>query len=182
MSKLTFRLIALSLVAVGQMALAAEEATLKTSASEISNRQKNKIGAYLSLLGDPAPTLAGLNAAYNVTDYLRLHAGYGEVKVTTSVSMNGNTLGSSEASMTTLGLGALTTVPNWSLTPVAGVSYSRVFTSGDGEFNVNQNNVYGTVGLDWQSEGGFNVGLGYNMAFTAKGFSNGYINLGYFFM
>jgi hypothetical protein len=95
---------------------------------------------------------------------------------------SGNSISTTEASMTTLGVGALATVPKWNLSPVAGLSYSRVFTSGSGTFNVNENNVYATVGADWQANSGFNAGVGYNAALTSKGFSNAYFNIGYFFM
>ena len=161
---------------------AAGSSNSTTTPTEASNRQTTKLGAYFGVLGDPAPTLVGINAAYNMADYLRLHAGYGQIKVTSSLSSNGTTLASSETTMTTLGLGALAAVPGWNITPVAGLSYSHVFISGDGDFNYAPNNVYTTIGADWQAASGFNVGVGYNLALTQKSFGNAYLNLGYFFM
>jgi hypothetical protein len=174
--------IALAIMATVQVN-AAPETTVSTKAeAPQSNRQLKKIGAYLGIGGDPAPTVVGLNAAYNITDYLRLHAGYGEVEVTSKISFTNTGITASTKKMTTLGAGALATVPGWSISPVAGLAYSHVFTSGDGEFDVANNNVYGTVGVDYTNDAGMNIGVGYNLFLTEKAQSGAYVNLGYFFM
>ena len=172
-------LILMTLICITTQAMASDGEL--TSSLPNDNRTHTKFGTYLSILGDPAPTLVGINAAYNLTDFLRLHAGYGQVSVTDSVSLNGSQFTSSTASMTTLGGGALAMVPGWNLTPVAGLSYSHVFLSGSGIFSVSPDNVYATVGVDWQAHSGFNLGAGFNMALAGQS-SGGYVNLGWFFL
>lgn len=153
------------------------DSTMSTEAdlSTFSNRQGNKLGVYMSVLGDPFPNLIGMNAAYNLTDYLRANLGYGKVSAS---------IGESEASLTTIGAGAKGMVPGWSLTPVLGLNATYAMFSGSA---ITVNNLsksglvpYLNVGLDWQAQGGFNVGLGTNVSFSDAG-SGGYLNLGYFF-
>lgn len=162
----------------GIMVLAAFFATLASTAhGEESNRSKKKIGGYVGILGDPAPTLLGINAAYNLTDYLRLTAGFGQVKA--SVTLNG---ASSDQSMTTLGAGAKLLYPGWSLSPVLSLGYSHVSIDAGGIVaDVAANNVFMGVGMDWQAESGFNFGLGLNVAVSGASGTLPYVNLGWFF-
>jgi hypothetical protein len=131
---------------------------------------EKRIGAYLGILGDPSPTLLGLNAAYNATDFLRAHAGWGNVSASGPAG---------DVSVNTLGLGVNAMWPGQDLTPVLGLSYSHLFTSGIiTEFELN--NVYATIGGDLQTEVGFNLGFGFNVSLTDS-ITLPYINLGWFF-
>ncbi len=141
-----------------------------------SNRTSQRFGAYLSVLGDPAPNLIGINGAYNVTDYMRVNVGFGH----TSVSA-----GTDTASLTTFGAGAKFMMPDWNLTPVLGANLSYAIFSGSGDMSVGGLTATGlvpylSVGADWQAKSGFNAGLGMNVA-IGNGSSAPYFNVGYFF-
>jgi outer membrane autotransporter protein len=167
-------------------ALASTE-TGTSTATETSRRSEKKLGAYLGVLGDPAPTAIGLNLAYNVADYLRASIGYGDASSkTTSCDMSSGTCASEETGkLQTFGAGLRAMMPGWSFTPVLGVSLGYMKLSGD--FTNVQGlthsgfNAYGNVGFDYQARSGFNVGFGYNFPLGNKMESNPYLNLGWFF-
>ncbi len=165
-----------------------------------SNRMAKRFGAYVSVLGDPSPTLVGINGAYNITDYLRATAGLGYVS--TSLTMGSSV---SEASLTTFGGGIKAMMPGWNLTPIMGLnvayaafsskstqpkkipgSYTEsVAGANDPELEVNglkesQINPYLTVGADWQDKSGFNAGLGIQLSFIGAD-ATPYFQLGWFF-
>ncbi len=153
-----------------------------SNSSEItvaSNRMRRKAGVYLGVLGDPFPTLIGVNLAYNAFDFARFTAGLGQISAS---------LGNASASATTLGGGARFFVPGWSLSPVAGLSFAYVAVSQSGgtaitvaNFTTSQALIYGNIGVDWQAASGFNVGLGYNLSFMSGLGGLPYINLGWYF-
>ena len=143
-----------------------------------SNRMLRKAGVYLGVLGDPFPTLLGVNLGYNLTDFMRATAGLGRVSAT---------IGTAEASATTLGAGTRFFVPGWSLSPSAGVSFAYVSVSQSGgaavtvgNFTKSQAHIYANIGVDWQAASGFNVGAGYNLSFMGVG-GMPYLNLGWYF-
>ncbi len=153
--------------------------SVASSETAASNRMLRKAGVYLGLIGDPFPTLVGVNLAYNAFDFARFSAGLGRVSAT---------LGTSEASATTVGAGAKFFVPGWSLSPVAGMSFAYVSVSQSGAGTVSVKNfgssaahVYATLGLDWQAASGFNVGAGYNLSFASGVGGLPYLNLGWYF-
>jgi hypothetical protein len=145
-----------------------------------SNRMNHKFGLHLGLLGDPFPTLLGLNLDYNLIDWARVTAGYGSV----SADVTGGKL-----TATTFGAGVRAMVPNWNVTPVVGLSFASVSVSatgtavsGDvGGFSASASHLYATFGLDYQAGIGFNVGLGYNVSLKSGVGGLPYINLGWFF-
>jgi len=143
-----------------------------TTETEMSVRSERKIGAYLSLLGEPHPTLLGVNVGYNFLDYLRASLGYGEVSVG---------MGDVEASMSSLGVLGKASVPGWSFSPTLALGYTRVFTSSNLETNLGENNIYTQLGLDWQSKTGFNLGLGVNVSLNGAAPAAPFLNLGWFF-
>ena len=163
-------LYALTIVILSNVALASPT-SVSTPLSAL-NRETKKMGAYLSVLGDPFPTALGINAAYNLKNFLRGHAGFGQVSVTT--------LGGATSSMTTIGAGVDALWPEWNLSPLVGVAYSRVFLSGSG-FNVSADNVYAKLGIDWQSATGLNLGVGFNVALVGVSGSTPYVNAGWYF-
>lgn len=158
-----------------------EPATSYADAEKLSHRSEKKLGGYLGLLGDPAPTLVGLNVAYNLTDYMRASVGFGRVSTGATIQMQGSEIQTEESSMTTIGLGTKFMMPGWSLTPVLGLGYSHVFMSGMESSDFKANNLYMTVGADWQTKGGFNLGLGLNKGLTSGAPTAPYVNLGWFF-
>ncbi len=150
----------------------------ETVDASLSNRMKHRSGAYVGLLGDPFPTVIGVNLAYNVADFMRATAGFGKVSAS---------IGTSTTSATTIGAGARFMVPGWDISPTAGLSFAYVAVSSDGGGSVSVQNftdsgahLYGTLGVDWQTEGGFNLGLGYNFSFKSGVGGMPYVNLGYY--
>ena len=155
--------------------------SVKLTAPELSERTTKKYGAYLAILGDPSPTVAGLNIAYNLSDFMRINLGAGQYSATTSITVDekGNS-SSSDTTVTTVGAGAKFMVPGWNFSPLVGINYSHVFVQGDEDVNVARNNIYTDLGADWQTQSGFNLGFGVNVALTSNGISNPYLNLGWF--
>lgn len=155
-----------------------------SSSLELSHRSEKKIGAYLGILGDPHPTVLGMNAAYNLFDFMRVSVGMGKVSVTT-MTLNNSGFATEEKSITTLGIASKFLVPGWNVTPSIGLGYSHVFLS-DGlsldNTDYKANNIYTSLGVDWQSQGGFNLGAGANVSINGAAPFAPYINLGYFFM
>jgi len=111
--------------------LANTEAAASTQSVDLSYRSEKKLGAYLGILGDPAPTVVGVNVAYNVAEYLRVTAGYGEItRSSGSFDSNGSLSFEESGKLSTFGLGARAMVPGWNLTPVVGVSVGYMSLSG----------------------------------------------------
>lgn len=167
--------------------LAATENASSTSEVKISQRSEKKLGAYLGVLGDPAPTAIGMNLAYNLTDFLRVSAGYGEVKSSGLAydSSTGSLSMEETGKLQTFGVGARAMMPGWNLSPVVGVSVgymslSGAFTNVQG-LTRSGINAYGTIGVDYQARSGFNLALGYNFPLGNSMESNPYVNLGWFF-
>jgi hypothetical protein len=173
--------------------------SVQSNANEIQNSQKDnshsvpgesirsekRIGAYLGLLGDPHPTLAGFNVAYNLNDMMRASVGMGKISAGASVSVNDEAITAEETSMTTIGAALKFMVPGWNLTPSGSLGYSHVSmssTNGGGFelLDYKANNFYVGLGGDFQAENGFNVGLGLNVSVNGAAPTAPYINLGYF--
>lgn len=170
------------LVGFGLNASAAPAPTKATNAeidTSASARMKNRAGGYVGILGDPFPTIIGLNVGYNVFDFMRATAGLGQVSAS---------VGTAEATATTVGAGARFFVPGWNLTPTAGLSMAYVMVSKEGGMSVSVKNfdesgahIYATLGIDYQASSGFNIGAGYNLSFKSGIGGLPYLNLGWFF-
>jgi hypothetical protein len=148
-----------------------------------SARTQHKIGAYLGLLGDPHPTLAGFNLAYNLNDMMRASIGVGKVTVGSSVSVGDEGISSAESSVTTVGAAMKFMVPGWNLTPSGSLGLSKVSIQNNGPIEIEgykSTNIYLGLGGDFQSDGGFNVGAGLNVSMNGGAPSAPYINFGYF--
>jgi hypothetical protein len=146
---------------------------------------EKKLGAGFSI-GEPAPTILGVNAGYNVTDFLRAQLGYGSFEVTTGVSMNESGMQTTSTKATTIGGGVKGFMPGWSLSPTAGLHYSHTSISGDGDLEINGlkasgGMVYGSLGVDWQAKNGFNAALGYNLPFSGAASGSFFASAGWFF-
>lgn len=166
------------------MALSAFALPAKSFAAG-NNRTSHPFGLYLSLLGDPFPSVWGINAAYNLAPWARLAAGYGSVSGT---SINAS-LQTVTINMTTIGAGLKFMLPEANFTPVLGVNWAQVTVSTSGGslsstfngFTASGSHIYATAGLDWTSSGGFNLGAGYNFSFTNGVGGAPFISLGWFF-
>jgi hypothetical protein len=143
-----------------------------------SNRLANKTGITTGI-GNPFPSIFGVNVSYNVLDYLRASIGFGEISVSGI---------DSSASVKTTGIGADVMVPGWNLSPTAGLHISKVdvSASGGGSLSIqgieeSTTLVYAQGGLDWQAQGGFNLGLGQTVGLSGGDASGSYFNIGWFF-
>lgn len=150
-------------------------ATEGVVSTEVSHRVKNSLGAYIGI-HDPSPAILGVNFAYNPTDFLRLSAGYGSMKMG---------IGEYEASAHTIGAGVKGMVPGWNITPTVGMHFAHVAYSGDflltnDGFNESGSHLYGTIGGDWQTESGFNLNIGYRHSFKAGVGGGAYLGAGWF--
>jgi len=160
----------------------AEDQNLKTQ-TEVNlseNRISKRFGAYLGILGDPHPTVVGVNVAYNVFNYLRASIGFGKISATT-IDLSGSN-GLTETSMTTLGASAKFLVPGWNLSPSASLGYSHISFNGllaDSDYKTN--NFYLGIGGDWQAQSGFNMGAGLNVSLNGGAPTAPYLNIGMFF-
>lgn len=136
-----------------------------------SARTSKKLGMYLGI-GDPCPTVLGINLAYNVTDFLKASVGYGSISV----------LG---ASAKTLGAGIRGLVPGWNVSPTVGLHWAHVSYDGPGiievgGFKESSSHIYTTLGVDWQTGAGFNLNGGYHYSFKS-GIGGGiYLGAGWF--
>jgi hypothetical protein len=167
--KLVLSTIILASVSCG--AMAQETVVEKTE----SHRTTKKLGSYLAV-HDPAPAIVGINLAYNLTDFLRVSAGYGQLSVG---------VGALEASATTIGAGVTALVPGWSVSPAVGLKFASVIYSGNlgldlGGFKESGSHVYGSLGVDWQASGGFNLAAGYNYSFKSGIGGSVYVAAGWF--
>ena len=144
-------------------------------------------GGYVSVLGDPFPSLVGGNVAFNLTDFLRLNAGYGSV--TASVSSTSAPGSSTNLSVTTIGGGGKLFVPGWNFSPMVGFNWSQVTVSTSGPsstnglygFTASGSTTYVTLGFDWQAMNGFDFAFGYNESLTAGVGGLGFGQIGWFF-
>lgn len=144
----------------------------------MSNRQANKIGITTGF-GNPFPSILGMNLNYHVTDYLKASAGYGEISVS---SMD------EKAKVSTIGGGVDFMVPGWSLSPTAGLHVSKVDVSNSSNIDISVQGIeksttltYAQAGVDWQAEGGFNIGVGGIAGLSGGSASGSYLSLGWFF-
>lgn len=140
--------------------------------SEEAVRANHPLGAYFTLWGDPFPALWGVNIAYNVYDFIRLDAGLG-------------TDSSSNITATTFGVGAKAFVPKWTLSPVVGLNWSIDNINNGANIDIRGirhggNRLYGSIGLDWQTALGVNLGIGFNQSFASDGGGSGYLSAGFF--
>jgi len=120
------------------------------ASSSGSSRTANRLGAYVSILGDPFVSMFGANIGVNLTDFLRVNGGAG---ATVTGIINGNTYGGS----------AKLFIPGWNLSPFIGYGYSVVKVDFLGLVSKTFTGVtYVQGGLDWTADIGFNFGIGVN--------------------
>lgn len=155
---------------IGQSARAGDE----------DSRTSHRFGIYGSVLGDPFPSLFGINLAYNFTNFFRVNLGYGSVSASS---------GTTTLTATSIGAGAKLFIPHWSFSPVVGFNYTNVAISASGTvsgLSVNGISVSGaftnmSLGFDWQTQMGLMLGGGYNFGLSGGLGGAPFFNLGWFF-
>ncbi len=149
--------------------------------TEISNRMSNRLGFYLGV-NEPTPVLVGLNAAYHLTDFLRLSAGYGKESVGgSSMSGGGITINIPEVSTTVIGFATKASMPGWNLTPTLGLGFSNVSYGGmTGPADEQGSHVYASVGADYQARSGFNASTGIQQSFKSGFGTTVFVTAGWF--
>lgn len=174
----------LSLALVGLFAtqIWAAEGQISTDAKVAAPR---KFGAFVAI-GNPYPSLLGLNGAYNIDNHIRAVAGYGEVEVTSSIQFSGNSITESKVKAQTYSLGADYLFREAGLRPLVGGRVGYFSVSGDGDISLNGFDksgayFYSDVGVDWIAGNGFNVGAGLNVALLGASGTSFYANMGYYF-
>lgn len=183
--KLAFgKAIGLSLLLVS-FAGALAETTGVSSTPAADVREEKKFGGYLSI-GNPYPSILGLNAAYNINKDFRASLGYGEVEVTTSMTITNAGIVSETVTAKTYGAGIEYLFFNWPVRGIVGVKGGYFDVSGEGEFSINgfdksTGYMYSNLGFDWISRGGFHLGGGMNVAYLGASGSGAYLNAGWFF-
>lgn len=144
-----------------------------------------KWGTYVGI-GNPYPSLLGLNVAYNVDSHIRASIGYGEIEVTSGITFDGNGISEQKTKASTYSAGADYLITDYQVRPLVGLRAGYFNVSGNGTFNVqgvsrSTGLLYTNIGLDWLAGGGFNMGAGLNVAMLGGAGANFYANLGYFF-
>lgn len=173
---------AVAIIAMTTTAIADNESgTLSTQVETPAHR----FGVYASL-GNPYPTLLGLNVAYNINRDLRASLGYGEVEATTGISINESGMTTQTVSAKTYAAGAEYFFLDSPVRAVAGVRAGYFQVSGQGEieidgFKKSTGYVYSNLGMDWVSRDGYQIGGGYNVAFVGASGAGFYLNSGWFF-
>lgn len=150
--------------------------------AEGDSRTAHRFGFYVDLLGDPYPSIAGLNLAYNIFSFLRVNGSYGIPISATS--------GSATISVGAIGAGAKAFVPGWNFSPTVGFNWSLLTATVTGTA---ASPLYGvtasgsvsimslTLGFDWQTNSGFYFGGGYILPLANNAGGTPYVNLGWFF-
>ena len=142
-------------------------------------------GVYVGL-GNPYPTLLGINAAYNLDKNIRFSAGYGQIEVTSGISVNGSSVSESKTTASTYGVGGEYLFSDWTVRPLIGLHAGYLSVSGDGDISLNSMKknsafVYSNAGFDFMAQSGFEVGAGVQVALAGGSGAGVYVNSGYFF-
>lgn len=148
---------------------AADGQTSATGQGGESSRMAKRFGTTFGI-SDPYPALLGMKVNYNMTDYLRASIGGGEAEVFGAKS-------------STIAAGLTAAIPGWSFSPTGGLNITNVTSNGldVNGFEGSGTALIGTVGFDWQTEGGFNLAAGMNLPLGGKGRSTMYTSIGWFF-
>jgi hypothetical protein len=151
-------------------------------ASATSAREIHQFGLSVDVLGRPFPSAAGVNASYNFASFLQGTVGFGQVP--TLAYSDGSTLG-----ISSIGAGGRLFVPGWNFSPTLGLHWAQVMLNATGAgssnnsygFRTSGSHLYASLGFDWQTSYGLNLGLGYNVSLMEGVGSLPYFSLGWFF-
>jgi hypothetical protein len=140
------------------------------SQTEQSHRTRRTAGILFGL-NDPVPAVAGINIAFNFTDFFRLTAGVG--RFNSDYNWGGYVF---KTKSVTYGGGARLLVPGWNLSPIVGLSWATIATEGFQD----DHHLYAVAGAEWQLDLGLNIGAGYERSFDSKIGGLPYLNIGWF--
>ena len=165
------------LVVLGAVVPAIAENESRVGSQEVVNelnRMKKQTVVSLAI-NNPAPASFGVNLSYALNPMIKLEAGTGDATTIFGPKLSA------------MGAGAIFTYPEWNWTPTAGLHASVVSFSDNGFSSSSINGVgksgtlvYGSLGMEYQSNSGFNIGLGMNMPFGGMN-STTYISTGWGF-
>jgi len=143
--------------------------------TQASSRLVHRFGAYGSFVGDPVPSILGVNLGYNLGDIARIHAGVGSLAAGV---INGMSYGG----------GAKFFVPGWNFSPFAGAQYtflqldSVLGISLPGGVNSSAGVLSVGGGVDWQTGFGLNLSAGAYLPVATTGAQLvPQVSLGWFF-
>jgi len=149
-----------------------------------SNRTQNDLGFYVGLLGDPFPSLMGINLGYHPTEFLRLTAGYGRSDFLFVLG---------DADLQSYGAGVKFMLPKWNFSPVVALNYTYFKIDLDSFLGIDLTTsasagvsvVSAGIGFDWVTGSGFNLGFGVNIGVSGIESTSTpiipYLNIGWFF-
>lgn len=112
-------------------------------------------------LNDPIPAVFGLQAAVSFHDWVRLQVGVGRFSSTYRMP-DGTTI---NPTSTTWGVGIRGRLPQFTLSPVIGVSFASIHTEG---FPSADRHVYLAAGFEWRPWSDLEVGAGYTRSFDPR--------------
>jgi hypothetical protein len=166
--------------------------TIISNAHADDNRLDKPFGLYAGVLSDPVITLLSLNAAYNVTDYLRLTGGVGfcpNGSYSATEYNNGSyTTQSGYTVAYVVGMGAKAFLPHLEFSPEIGLAVSDFVGPISGSSSENILFVCANTGFDYQAKDGFDIGLEFSVPLATISGQTQYvffvvpgINIGKFF-
>ena len=162
----------------------AQTSEIRTAAKNQDAREFNKMGVMVGI-GTPYPSLLGLTFGYHLNKDVRLSVGYGEIEMTTGLSVSNAGLQTKQVKATTYDLGADYFFMQDRLRPMIGVHAASLNIQGDGEINLqgftkSGVHAYSSLGIDWVANNGFQAGTGMNLSFLGASGSSVYVNTGYY--
>lgn len=174
-------LLLLTVVATGRAYAAAEI----EGQSATSLAVEKPWGTYVSI-GNPYPSLLGINAAYGFASNWRASIGYGEIEATSSIELTQNGITTQKVKAQTYGAGAEYLITDGRFRPLVGVHGGYFNISGKGDITIqglhkSTGLLYSNLGIDWLTGSGINLGSGINVAMIGGSGANFYANVGYFF-
>lgn len=104
-------------------------------------------------VNDPVPAIFGIQAAVSFFDWVRVQAGVGR---------SGGL--ASEAAATTWGLGFRARLPEFTFSPVVGISWASVLEENAPAYR----HVYLAAGFEWRPWRDLEVGAGYTRSFDTR--------------
>ena len=162
---------------------------ISASSIQASSRSSNNIGISLDLAGHPHPALLAYNLSWHPFDRLRIGAGMGSLSKSGTTFVGGLPT-AYKLTVATKGIHSLLFLFDSNFTPFVGAGYSIVSVTADvealseklsglslGDYKFS----YFSVGIDWVTDGGFNISLGYNKSSRSEVPGLPYISLGLYF-
>jgi hypothetical protein len=127
-------------------------------------RLEKPFGLYAGLLSDPIGSYVGLNAAYNLTNYLRVTGGVGYSEGAYTGLQQTNGLYSDQLVLTSnfvIGAGVKVLLPHEEFSPAVGLSVSNLIDPNYNGLDQTENILFvnSNVGFDYQAKDGFDLGV-----------------------